>query len=207
MLRERQIPVCRVRERDHVDQNGYAARDSAAESSEYADIVKTHERAVWNAASRICGNDCAADVAQDVFLKYWTSPEKFDPTRGTMRSYLVVMARGTAIDVIRHRTAQVRRDLQNTIEAPQPSTNHGRRLEQHDVAQRVSAAMSSLHAEDRDAIWLAYFQETTYREVARQLDIPEGTAKSRIRRGLKALYRELHDLDPVGELALAPVPV
>lgn len=162
---------------------------------------------MWNAASRICGSDRAADVVQDVFLKYWTNPEKFDPARGTMRSYLVVMARGAAIDVIRHNTAQVRRDLQNTIEAPQPSTDHGRRLEQHDVAQRVAAAMSSLHAEDRDAIWLAYFQETTYREVARQLDIPEGTAKSRIRRGLKALYCELHDLDPLGELTLAPMPV
>src|SRR4051812_13795111 len=77
-------PTCvSARERDHVDRSGYPARDSAVVNSEYAEIVRTHERAVWITASRICGNDRASDVVQDVFLKYWTSPEKYDSSRGT----------------------------------------------------------------------------------------------------------------------------
>lgn len=67
--------------------------------------------------------------------------------------------------------------------------------------------MSSLHVQDRDAIWLAYFQDATYRDVARQLALPERTVKSQIRRGMKMLNEQLRDLDPAGGTALVAASV
>src|SRR3954463_16608710 len=73
-----------------------------ADPTEFSRVYDEHARSVYGAALRILGSPAQAqDVAQDVFLKLWRSPRRFDPGRGELGSYLRLMARSRALDVYR----------------------------------------------------------------------------------------------------------
>ena len=153
-----------------------------------AEAYRRHAGSVFGLARRLLGNGTAAEeIVQEVFLRLWNQPERFDPARGSLRSYLLAHAHGRAVDALRSegaRRSREERDARRTAEA-------GYDLE-HEVwdlasAEQVRRALSSIPDPERTAIELAYFGGHTYREVAAMLDQPEGTVKSRIRSGLKRL--------------------
>ena len=153
--------------------------------------------ALWGVVRGIAGLSCgpedAQDVAQEVFLRIWCDPDRFDGGRGSMRAYLATMTRGAAIDRLRSDGARRARESRQDVptEASEPS---GDRLDGEMVAERVRQALAQLTPGESDAITAAFFGENTYRDVAILLEIPEGTVKSRIRSGLKKLQVELKDL-------------
>jgi len=157
-----------------------------------AEAYRRHAGAVFALAKRLLADAAMAEeIVQEVFLRIWNQPEKFDSERGTLRSYLLAQCHGRSVDVLRSETsrrAREERDVRRTAEK-------GYDLE-HEVldlsmAERIKEAMGSLPEIEREAISLAYFGGHTYREVADLLDQPEGTVKSRIRTGLKRLRSEL----------------
>ena len=144
-------------------------------------------------ASRSCGPDDSHDVAQEVFLRLWTNPERFDETRGSMHSYLASIARNAAIDRLRMDGARRTRESKQ-VEWSEPGETTGDRLDGPALAERVRRALEHLNAGEAEAISAAFFGERTYQGVAILLGVPEGTVKSRIRSGLKKLQVELKDL-------------
>jgi len=159
---------------------------------------REHRNAVSAAARRICGSHHAADVTQDVFLTWWRRPESFDPGRGTLRSFLLALARHKAVDVVRSETARRAREARGWGCAAQVTNPDGvdDGLLRGETASRVRAALADLPAKERDAIAAAFFGRATYRGAATILGEPEGTVKSRIRSGLLRLrpaLLELHD--------------
>ena len=157
-----------------------------------AEAYRRHAGAVFGLARRLLSRqNLAEEVVQEVFLRLWNNPERFEPARGTLRSYLLAQTHGRAVDLLRSegsRRAREERDARSTAEA-------GYDLE-HEVwdlatADQVRRALQALPDGERDAIQLAYFGGHTYREVAVRLGEPEGTVKSRIRAGLKRLRVEL----------------
>jgi len=155
---------------------------------------RDHHRAVAAAASRICGPEHAVDVAQDVFVTLWRSPDKFDPDRGSLRSLLTAMARHKAVDALRSESARRARELRAEAEERRlpPGLDEGPlRVE---VADQVRAAVSGLPVGEREAILATFYGQRTYRETAAWLGQPEGTVKSRIRSGLRRLHPILADL-------------
>ena len=139
---------------------------------------------VFGLARRVIGDRRAAeDVTQDVFLHLWERAEAFDPARGGLRTWLGTLAHRRAVDHVRREEARRRR---NDRAGNQASVAPD--VEEMAVAivtaERVREALASLPDEQRAAITLAYFGGKTYREVAVELGIPEGTAKSRMRLGL-----------------------
>lgn len=155
-----------------------------------------HAESVRRAAYAVVRDAALAeDVTQDVFLALWSRPERFDPERGSVESLLRVMARSRALDAARRagaaQRAQVRLqadpgELDGTADPAVAVPNDLR-------ARRLRRAVRGLPADQRDAIALAYWGELSAAEVAHERGIPHGTAKSRIRIGLKKLRRDFTD--------------
>ena len=159
-----------------------------------AEAYRRHGGAVFALAGRVLGDRALAEeVAQEVFLRLWDHPDRFDPNRGSLRSFLLAQCHGRSVDVVRSESSRRRReerDLQRTAEA-------GYDLEHEvldmTVAGHVRDALAALPDDERRPIELAYFGGHSYREVALLLEQPEGTVKSRIRAGLLRLRAALID--------------
>ena len=125
----------------------------------------------------------AEEVAQDTFLALWRRPGAFDASRGSLQSFLLGVARNKAIDLVRKEEARGRAGdlLMAEAEIAQTVENPTDRFVER---REVRDALSQLSEVQREAIVLAYFGGRTYREVAAELGIPEGTAKTRLRDGL-----------------------
>jgi RNA polymerase sigma-70 factor, ECF subfamily len=133
----------------------------------------------------------AEDVVQDTFVTFWRAPEKFDAARGSLRTFLSTIAHRRAVDVIRTEVARSRREER----APEPAhVDVEEEVWRRSVSRTVRAALSELGDGEREALSLAYFGGLSYTEVARRLDQPEGTVKSRIRTGMRKLSVSLADV-------------
>ena len=171
-----------------------------------ADFAARQERAAGvlydRFASRIYGlgvvmlgnHQSAQDLVQDTFVKVWRTARSYDPSRGSLDTWVLLIARSLAIDLIRRRVIEARtlasqEDPEAAIE-PSPEDT----VETHDLVGRARAAMATLTPGQRAALELAYFQGKTSAEVAELEGIPVGTAKTRIRTAL-AKIREVLEVE------------
>jgi RNA polymerase sigma-70 factor (ECF subfamily) len=164
------------------------------------ELYKRHSVAVFGVARRVTGvQEHAEEVLQEVFLRLWRNPERFDPSRGALRSFLLMDANARAIELVRRDAARRGRE-EKTIRLVEPSTGDDIGGEMWDlvVANHLREALDALSPMEREAIELAYYGGHTYREVATILNEPEGTVKSRIRTGLKRMRDRLVAAD-IGE--------
>jgi RNA polymerase sigma factor (sigma-70 family) len=152
-----------------------------------AEIYDQYSSFVYGLALRVVGDARAAeDVSQDVFVGLWERPAAFDPDRGSLRTWLGTLAHRRAVDYVRREEARRRRaerDAARAVSAPDVEELATAMV----AAERVRAALDLLPSDQRRAIQLAYFGGKTYRQVAEVLGIPEGTAKSRLRLGLRRI--------------------
>jgi RNA polymerase sigma-70 factor (ECF subfamily) len=157
-----------------------------------AELYRRHAPAVLSLARRVTGDAATAeDVVQEVFLRLWNQPDRFDPGRGSLRSYLLAQAHSRAVDIIRSRVARARREEREARAAANAGYDLEREVWDLAVADQVAQALALLPTEERAAIELAYYDGHTYREVATILSQPEGTVKSRIRNGLRRMHSSL----------------
>jgi RNA polymerase sigma-70 factor (ECF subfamily) len=153
-----------------------------------AEAYRRHAGAVFGLAHRVVNDrTLAEEVVQEVFLRLWDQPDRFDPERGALRSYLLAQCHGRAVDLVR--AEQSRRNREEKEHRQRAEAGYDLEHEVWDLAvgEQVRDALHGLPVEERRPIELAYFGGHTYREVADLLDQPEGTVKSRIRSGLRRL--------------------
>lgn len=157
-----------------------------------AETLRRHGAAVYGLARRVLNGAAEAeDVTQEIFLRLWNQPERFDPTRGTLRGFLMAQSHSRAIDTIRAIKARRRREMSDAQITP--TVFFDLRHDAWDVAlaEDVKKALNVLPPEERRAIELAFFVGLTYVKVAEVLDEPEGTVKSRIRSGMRRMRETL----------------
>jgi RNA polymerase sigma-70 factor (ECF subfamily) len=155
-------------------------------------IYTRHRAGVYATALRVLGRPAdAEDITQEVFVRYWRSPDRFNPKRGELGPYLRLMARSRALDLLRHEQADHRAQDRLKAVSPRdevPREEHPDQAVEHaEERATLRAALKRLPVEQREALALAYWGGMTAREVAAQAGVPFGTARSRMRLGLEKL--------------------
>ena len=161
-------------------------RSSRGDELAFAALYDATARRLFGLVLRVVRDHAMSEeVTQEVYLDVWRQCSRFDPERGSAMSWLMTIAHRTAVDRVRASEASRRRDdvhattnrdveFDTTAESAQASLE----------AQRVRRALNTLTDAQRSAVELAYLGGYTHTEVARLLDLPLGTAKTRIRDGL-----------------------
>jgi RNA polymerase sigma-70 factor (ECF subfamily) len=166
----------------------FARKDSGAAEELYARFAPR----IYGLGMVMLGNPAQAeDLVQDTFVKLWRNAAAYDPGRGSVDTWVLLIARSLAIDLIRRRVLELR--VLSKQEEPDVSPEPGPedRAETRDLADRARRAMASLSPGQRAALELAYFGGKTSSEVAELEGIPVGTAKTRIRTALIRLREAL----------------
>lgn len=161
-------------------------RSAKGDQIAFAELYDATQARVFGLAVRVVRDPAQAEeVTQEAFLEVWRTAGRFDSDKGSALSWLMTLCHRKAVDRVRSAESSTRRDttyhqqshtidIDSTADAAQASME----------AQRVRKAMASLTDVQREALELAYFGGYTHTEVAGILDIPVGTAKTRIRDGL-----------------------
>ncbi len=173
-----------------IEDRELAARLAGGDQRALGLVYDRYGSLVFGLARRIVRDEALAeDVTQEVFLFLWEHPERFDPTRGTLRSWLGLLAHRRSVDRVRAEVRVTRsQDRHRSSERPEPVfIDIDEELSLGWLADQVRTALDQLPTAQREAVELAYFGGRTYRDVAVELAIPEGTAKSRLRLGLGRL--------------------
>lgn len=162
-----------------------AGRVAAGDRAALESLFDQYGGAVKSIAARVLRNESLAeDVVQDTFVQFWKAPERYQPDRGSLRTFLVTIAHRRAVDIVRSEVARSRREQQ----PPEPDHfDLEDEVWSRSLSEAVQNALDGLAPGEREAIALAYFRGLSYVEVARSLGEPEGTVKSRIRSGMKKL--------------------
>jgi len=164
-----------------------------------AEAYRRHAPAVFGLALRVTGERAfAEEVAQEVFLRLWNEPERFDPARGSLRSFLLSNTHGRSVDLVRSEKSRRSREERDAARGRFADYDLEREVWDLTLAAHVRDAVAALRDDERVAIELAYFRGHTYREVAALLGEPEGTVKSRIRSGLGRLRDALAARGAIG---------
>jgi len=170
-----------------------AARLAAGDDRALAEVFDQLASSVYGGALRVLGNGSAAqDVVQDVFVELWSHPDRYNPAAGSLRTYLIVLARHRAVDLLRSDLRRVARQERHYRLTPaEPPGAASDELVAAETASVVRAAVQLLPDGQRRVVELAYFEGLTCREVANAMGIPEGTAKSRLRLAMAKLESAL----------------
>ena len=166
------------------------ARISAGDERALAVVYDQHAALVFGLARRVTRDEqLAAEITQDVFTYLWELPARVDLDRGSLRSYLAVVTHRRAVDEVRRneRRHRIEAAAAGLEEEDGPETAVVEAATRTWGRDRLAWALAQLAPEQRRAVSLAYYDGLTYRQVATVLEIPEGTAKSRLRLAIARL--------------------
>lgn len=167
------------------------ARLADGDAEALRDVYARHSAMVFSTAHRIVSDhQLAEECTQDVFLTLWRQAARFDPERALLSTWLFVVTRNRAIQLLRAQQArpiQPHADVTVTETAPSPAELFAKDEE----AQEVADALADLPDAQFEVIRLAYFDGLAHREIASRLDLPLGTVKGRIRLALDRLRERL----------------
>jgi len=174
-------------------------RSSRGDEGAFAEWYDATAARAFGLAVRVLRDRAQAEeVTQESYLDCWRHASRFDAAKGSAISWLLTIVHRKAVDRVRSAEAAGRRD--KAYGHREQSVPHDETAEAATAsleATRVRAALADLTTKQREAIELAFLGGYTHTEVAAMLDLPIGTAKTRIRDGLI----RLRDALGVGEVA------
>jgi RNA polymerase sigma-70 factor, ECF subfamily len=157
-------------------------------------LYDRHGGAAFSLAYRMVGNRVnAEDISQEAFLSIWRSRLRYQPERGSVRTWVLGVVHHRAIDALRRNLVHDRRrvegeGLAERQEAPELTDVEAARREE---ARNVRTALDTLPEDQCQVIELAYFGGFSHSQIADMLEMPIGTVKGRMRLGLEKLRNRL----------------
>ena len=184
--------------------NALVRRCVSGDAAAWQEIVQQYHRRIYNICYRFSGSpDDASDLAQEVFIKMYRTLSTFDTTRASFMTWVTTVTRNLLVDHFRKgKYDRVTDSLDATPgnqeegltladqledQNPNPET----RVRSQEVQKLVHEALKRLSPELREAVILRDLQDLDYKDIAKVLNVPEGTVKSRINRGRTELARLL----------------
>ncbi len=169
---------------------------AAADVDALALLYDRYGAIAYSVAVRVLGDPgLAEDIVQESFLKLWNNAASFDPSRGSLRAWLLTSVRNRAIDQLRGRAAHERQEVDLSGAEPQPAGGPGadpwREVSLTMERDAVSEALKRLPVEQKQAVELAYYGGYTQREIAEISKVPLSTIKGRMRLALEKLHSYL----------------
>jgi RNA polymerase sigma-70 factor (ECF subfamily) len=151
------------------------------------DLYERYGRLVYGMALRVLGDrQLAEDCTQDVFVALWRRADRYDPERARVGTWLLSIARNTAVDSVRWHASRRAEALPDSWpEEESPDSAELAAAGEH--SQRVAEALAELPEPQREVVFLAYFEGLSHSEIADRLALPLGTVKGRIRMALDRL--------------------
>jgi len=145
------------------------------------------------AMRRLGDRESAEEAVQDTLLKAWRHRDRFDPARGSEATWLFAIARNVVIDRLRRRQARPVTGAEFDEADDRVGTDDRLEVDRLLETWQVADALAALTPEHRDALVLCHWRGHSVAEAARLLDVPEGTVKSRVYYGLRALRLQLEE--------------
>lgn len=180
----------------------------AGDTQAWQSLVVSQHRRIYSICYRFTGSPTdAEDLTQDVFLKLYRNLESFDTTRGSFQTWITTLTRNLLVDHFRRtRLDRATDSLNASFDGEEDGPTMEDRLmdtrpsqEQHvaglELRARVQGALKQLSPELREAVILRDLEDMDYKDIAKVLNIPEGTVKSRISRGRGELARLLQRIE------------
>lgn len=162
----------------------------------FAALYRRQSELIYSLLVRMLVHEMEAqEVMQDVFVQIWRRATKFDPMRSPPAAWIIMIARGLAVDRLRARSRRVANlaVYERELVSLEMEVNGFRQIERDDLADVCASALNHLPEEQGRALQLAFFRGWTHEEIASAAGEPLGTVKARIRRGLLALRKILKD--------------
>src|SRR3954469_8214885 len=167
---------------------GNSTRGALSRERDVREAYSAHSGELYGFAVRSLGDSGLAEEAvQETFLRAWRAGDRFDPEIGSLRTWLFAILRNVVIDLGRARASRPRVAEGGVEPAVEP-------LEQALVAWQVEEAMRRIGDDHRRVLLETHFRGRPYNEVAAELGVPEGTVKSRVYYGLKAMRVVLEEM-------------
>ena len=171
------------------------SRVARGDADALGELYDQYGRVVFGVLYRMLGSpESAEEVAQNAFHSVWRQAGTYRPERGSVRTWLLAIARNAAIDWRRSKGNRMARD---TVIDDALALVDDMRVEERVIAslraQRVRAAVAALPREQREVLTLAFWSGLSQTEIASRTGAPLGTVKSRVRLGMSRLRESLAD--------------
>jgi RNA polymerase sigma-70 factor (ECF subfamily) len=190
--------------RDDLDDAGLVELVGKADPEALAVLYQRHGTACYRLAFRVTANQVLAeDAVQEAYTGLWRDPAAYQPGQGSVRAWLLGLARHKAVDAVRRETAQQRRQdahaVQKALDPPAAPDPAAAAAWAGIRAEKVRAALAELPEPQRHALALAYFGGYTQREIAKLTGVPLGTVKTRMFAAMRRLQIRLAAVGGPGE--------
>ena len=172
-----------------MEEKDLICRAARGDAEAFRQLVEAYQTPAYRLAARMCGPDSAEDVTQEAFLAAWRALPEF---RGYCRfsTWLYRLVSNAAIDCLRREKKHRDTGDVDDLELPDGGPSPQEQAERSDTRNAVRRALDRLSPEHRQVLLLRFMQELDYGEIARALNVSEGTVKSRINRA-KSKLREV----------------
>lgn len=155
-----------------------------------SELYDRYSGLVYSEAKRILRDEGAAEeILQDLFYQIWQTAKRFDPQRGSLPGWLVVVARNRAISKLRRKSGKGEELPENAVDLRVDLESSAT---QNLLLEKVRRILSGLSDGQRAAMEFAYFEGMSHSEIAEKTGEPLGTIKTRIRSAMEALKKVLN---------------
>lgn len=167
---------------------------AAGDTDAFTQVYDGVAHRVYGIALRVIGDPHQAEeVAQETLIEVWRNAARFDATRGSAGAWISTMAHHRSVDRVRSSSSARSRDTRwhEARDDVSLTDTTFAQADAHVTTRTILAALTELPAPQRRAIELAYFGGYTYADVARLMQAPLGTTKTRIRNALRLLRESM----------------